>query len=273
MNCSQIEEYAADYLAGHLEHTLKLELESHLGECAACRETLRASREIWTQLGALPQVQPSPELRLRVNAIIAAYRQGQAQRIEISSPPPHWWDGLWTWWSRHPAWQLTVLALVFAVGLVTGPQLSHPDRPNAAFTQLREEVGSLKELITLTLLQQPSASERLQGINWSYQVSSQDEKVLAALVQALETDPNVNVRVATVEALRQFSGQSLVRNGLLRSLAKEDAPLVQIELIDLMVRWREKASIPMLQKITQNPDSNLAVRQHAEWGLQQLIQT
>jgi HEAT repeat protein len=115
--------------------------------------------------------------------------------------------------------------------------------------------------VTLTLLEQPSASERLQGVSWSYRVPSQDEKVLSALLQALKSDPNVNVRVAVVDALRPFAGEAMVKNGLLQSLAKETDPLVQIELINLMVNLGEKASIPVLEKMMRNPDYNLAVHQ------------
>ena len=56
----------------------------------------------------------------------------------------------------------------------------------------------MRQLVTLSLLQQQSAGDRLQGVNWSYRVEQPDTAVLAALLTTVNHDPNVNVRLAAV---------------------------------------------------------------------------
>jgi len=73
----------------------------------------------------------------------------------------------------------------------------------------------MKQMVMLSLLKQQSASERLRGVNWSYQIEQPDEQVLSALLRALDSDPNVNVRLAAVDALQQFARRALVKKGLL----------------------------------------------------------
>jgi HEAT repeat protein len=155
-------------------------------------------------------------------------------------------------------------------GGVVAPLWNLKASHSLAIVELRDEVARLRQMVTLTLLEQPSANERLEGVSYSTQLEAKDEKVLTALLQALGSDPNVNVRVAAVGALRRYADSTAVRKGLLQSLAKEDSPLVQMELIDLMVSLREKDSIPVLEQILHKADLNPTVRQQAERGLQQI---
>jgi HEAT repeat protein len=166
---------------------------------------------------------------------------------------------------------LALLVLAFGAGMALGPgpKKGAPEPPVLA--QLRDEVTSLRHMVVLTLLRQPSASDRLQGVSLSSCVSQPDQMVLSALLQALNSDPNVNVRVAAVEALGPFAAQAMVKQGLLRSLATDTSPVVQIELIDTMVRLREKESIPILKQIAQNAGVDQTVRHQAEWAVRQLI--
>ena len=61
-----------------------------------------------------------------------------------------------------------------------------------------------------------------------------------------------------------------MRKGLLRSLAEQKSPLVQIELINLMVQLSAKESVPVLKELSQKQELDPAVRERVEWGLQKL---
>jgi HEAT repeat protein len=124
-------------------------------------------------------------------------------------------------------------------------------------------------MVALSLMQQQSASERLKGVNWSYQLQPGGE-VLAALLNTLMHDSSVNVRLATVDALRQFGDQPLVRRGVVEAMAREDSPMVQVALIDLAVDLRDKESIATLRQLVQNHEVNEAVRVRAQKGLAEL---
>jgi HEAT repeat protein len=125
-------------------------------------------------------------------------------------------------------------------------------------------------MIALSLMQQQSASERLKGVSWSYQMQKPGGEVLTALLDTLTHDPNVNVRLATVDALRQFGDQPVVRRGLVDAMTRQESPLVQIALIDLAVDLREKESVGTLRQLTQDQKVNEAVRERAQRGLSEL---
>ncbi len=96
--------------------------------------------------------------------------------------------------------------------------------------------------------------------------------MLSTLLDTLQHDPNVNVRLASIDALRAFAGQEQVRTGLVDVLGSKGAtsPMVQIALIDALTDLRERRSVDALRTIAADQKQNEAVRQRARRGLQQL---
>jgi len=135
---------------------------------------------------------------------------------------------------------------------------------------LRAEVGDLRQMVSLSLLQQQSASERLKGVSFTNQIEQPDTEILNQLMDTLMHDSNVNVRLAAVDALKKFGERQMVRKGMLDALASQDAPLVQAALIDYVVEAQRKDSVDTLRLISKNTEINETIRKHAEWGLEQL---
>ena len=131
---------------------------------------------------------------------------------------------------------------------------------------MRNEVHNLRHMMTLALLQQPSVSERLRAVNWIQDIERMDKQVVSALIRTLNSDPNVNVRIAAVSALQTFSQDAKVQTSLLESFKHQTSPLVQIELIHWMVMLNEKNSAPILQEFIAKDEINPTVRQRAaDW--------
>lgn len=118
----------------------------------------------------------------------------------------------------------------------------------------------MRQLVALSLLQQQSASDRLRGVSWSVQLEPADNEVLGALLQTLNTDSNVNVRLAAVDALKQFTAKSPVKRGLREALLRQDSPLVQIALVDWAVESRDRGAIDVLERLRQQADLNQTVQ-------------
>ena len=147
-----------------------------------------------------------------------------------------------------PRVAFTVALIV--VGFAGGYLLQRP--AGGDVQQLTQQVGELKEMMMLSLLEKESASERLRAVSLTNDMNEVSEKVTAALFQTLNHDPNVNVRLAALEALKPYVRQSDVREGMIRSISQQDSPLVQIMLAEVMVAIQEKKSVGELQKILDN---------------------
>jgi len=143
-------------------------------------------------------------------------------------------------------------------------------RDSAEVSHLRGEVDNMRQLVALSLMQQQSASDRLRGVNYAYRVEPSDPEVLAALLTTVNHDPNVNVRLAAVDALKNFTDNPVGRKGLVQALPKQDSPLVQIAILDQIVELRDRSADSTIQFLLSKQNVNPDVRQRAQWALKQL---
>lgn len=233
-------------------------LRAHLEACVHCN----AEHELWEEMERLPEELPSSALRARFYAMLDGH--------EARSP---WWLSLWTLlapprWMLQTAGAVVLVAAAFVAGRTTRP----PAQPEPEMAQLRNEVRDLREMVTLSLLRQTSASERLRGVTYSTVVDRPDPKIIDALMIALRSDPSPDVRLSALDALQRYGKQPDVRQGLLEALTVPQSPLVQVSLIDSLVTLREKGSTQVLETIRRDQQVNELVRKRAEQGIEQLRQ-
>lgn len=258
-----------DYITGRLtpeEHTAFLDAEAAAGrDEAAVRAEAEALRRLWDRLGTLPAARPSPELRGRFYAFLHEAVQGRAPRASAWDRFEAWLDG---WWPRQPAVQFAFLVIGLLVGTGAGFGLRGADpAATPALAQMQHEVSTLRQMVTLSLLQQASAAERLRGIQWSLQLAEPDSTVRAALLNTLNYDPNVNVRLAAVDAFYRLPAEPLLQDTLVASLRHQQSPLVQLALIDLVVAVRAEQARAVLQQMADAATLAPEVRARAHQGL------
>ncbi|HET6256425.1 MAG TPA: HEAT repeat domain-containing protein [Puia sp.] len=163
---------------------------------------------------------------------------------------------------------------VVAVGTRTeGAPVAVNEKPSAESKQLEAltaQVHEMRELMMLSLLQNPSASERIRAVSYTSEIRHVNPNIAAALLATLNNDPNVNVRLTTLEALTHFVRDPVVREGLIQSILQQDSPLVQAALADVMLKLQEKRAIVPFKKLLQQKDLNGMVRTKIEQTITRL---
>jgi hypothetical protein len=255
MNCEEARTQFVDYWRGSLEESGG-EFDAHLASCERCRAEAQELRDLWGTLGSMPDEDPSLGMRTRFYDSLRAWRKQESERRQRF------------WWIRHPAFQAASAVAILIVGVATGYLVR--GRDTVEVSQLRGEVYNMRQLVALSLLQQQSASDRLRGVNFAYRVEQSDPQVLSALLTTVNHDPSTNVRLAAVDALRNFTDNPIGRKGLVQALAKQESPLVQIAIVDQIVELHEKSAAPAVQFLLASDNLNPEVRQRAQWALKQL---
>jgi Putative zinc-finger/HEAT repeats len=272
MKCDELRERFADYLAGELDKKTLDEVRGHLADCPACREEMEGLSAIWTKLGVLPKEQPDGALRGRFYEMLQAYMEGMAEDRKSKRIRHSLSEWLGRLMPRKPAYQLALSLVLIAAGLGGGYLLSVRPRSAARLevASLKGEVDDMRRIVAVSLLKQPSPSERLMGVSWSSRVDRPGEEVIRALLETLNHDPNVNVRLAAVDALYLFYDHPEVKEGLIASVAGQTSPLVQISRINLLVEIRERRAVEALERLIRDEKLNPKVKKRAELGLVQL---
>jgi hypothetical protein len=270
MNCDNIKDQFADYLTGDIEPAAMDEIRAHIAACEPCRAEIESLSAVWTKLGVLPQEQPSGRLRANFYAMLEDAKK--AAEKESAAREPGRFRTLWTdfWAFRKPVYALSFSMALLCVGIGTG-YLLKTGPGGGSVAAMRQELQDMRQTIALSMMEKTSAAERIEGVSWSAQVEKPTARTLEALIRTLNEDTNVNVRLAAVDALYLFRGNPGVKDNLVRSLAKQDSPLVQVALIDLLVEIRERRAADALKKLIGNVKLNPEVKQHAELGLKQII--
>jgi hypothetical protein len=160
-------------------------------------------------LGAIDAPAPdSDRMRARLDAVLDA--------VEHAAPPASArWFGRRDVDEGRYAVQGLAAAAVLLVGIAIGrfvmPDTTRPADSSSEIAAMRSEMRELREMVSLSLMQQQSASDRLKGVTWTGQLDRPSGEVISALVDALMHDPNVNVRLATIDALERFASRDDVR--------------------------------------------------------------
>ena len=256
MNCDQVKLSLAEYGSGELRGNEASVVAEHLDSCGACRAESAELAQVWELMGRLPVPEPSPMVRVRFNDMLAAYKEGQ--RSSVWHRFEHWLRGVLP---QRPVWQAGLATACLVAGFGGGLAVNGSRTPELAI--LRSEVTSMRQLVTLSLLQQQSPSDRLKGVSWSLQMDRPTPEVPAALLAAAEGDENVNVRLAAVDALHSFVREEKIRQALVRSLPKQDSPLVQIAIIDVLAQARQPDVSQGLAQFARLPGVDASVKQRA----------
>ena len=128
----------------------------------------------------------------------------------------------------------------------------------------------MRQMMLLSLIENPSATERLRAVSYTNEMEQVDSKVIDALLTTLNNDDNVNVRLATLEALAELAQNPHVREGLVHSLTRQESPLVQVALADVMVKLQEKRSIKVFKQLLRKDDLNILVKSKIEQTIKDL---
>lgn len=262
MRCEDVQAHVPDHLARALPPATADAVRAHLAGCPACAAEFEAAEDTWQRLGVVPPpAADSAGMRARFEAALAAHQQ---EGIAPSSAFGR---------RSHVGLQFAAAAAMLILGVALG-RATVPGAPPAAvdpqIAEMRTELRQMREMVTLSLLQQQSASERLKGITLTSQIDQPGRDVTAALIDALKHDPNVSVRLVSIDALRRFAEYEAVRRGAIEALPQQTSPLVQIALIDFIVELDGREAVETLRRLSADPMLEDAVRARAARGAEQL---
>ncbi|MCZ6821157.1 MAG: HEAT repeat domain-containing protein [Calditrichaeota bacterium] len=268
MKKNDVREWLPDYLMGTLDPAKQETLATYLEQNPDVAREFESLAQLWSKLGDLPEAAPSPALKVRFNAMLEAYAAGQKHAGAKSRLLEALDSVLERFWPKRLDVQFGLSLALLLVGLFLGYNLNSTPKSTSELGLLKEEVFNLRQMVTTSLLQNESTSERLRGVSYSYRIHRPDDNILNALSNTLNYDESLNVRLAAIDALALYYERQPVRQQLIESLSRQTSPLIQIALIDLLVENREREGIQTLTLLKNNEKLNPSVRRRAGKALE-----
>jgi hypothetical protein len=273
MNCQRIQESFLEYQDGRLSPPDASTVREHLKTCLDCQREWAGLQEISLKLDRLPPVAPSPRLRAQFYAMLETHRQSAnapSPFVLMRSRLDRVFSALLP---ARPALQFALVCFMLAAGLVVGARYLHPTLDAATadtIARLQSKVDSMVPLVTYSVLQQQSTTERLKTVLGTLDLKQGDQQVVNGLLTALAFDPSVNVRLSALEALYPHADQPAVRSAVTASLPREPSPLVQVTMIDFLAASRDPAAFSTIEGVSRSQIYDQAVREAARRALAQL---
>lgn len=302
MECGFDKTLLTGWLNGELTEAELAEVDAHLAGCETCRLEATTSKHLWLLMETLPTPEPPSGTLLRFNAMLDEYK------ATVEDAPAH--TGILTrlkqLFTIQPGFAFAYSLLLVVVGVGIGRLLNTPvttsPAPAVATTagtntavgattagnntaasnsadasgdkkqleELTAQVSEMREMMMKSLLQNPSASERIRGVSYTSEIKTVNPGVIDALLTTLNNDPNVNVRLMTLEALTHYAGDPAVRQGLIASILRQESPLVQAALADVMLKLQERNAIRPFKTLLQQKNLNSLVRTKIETAIARL---
>jgi len=247
------QELIMDYLDGNLTVKEAEELRKKLEEEGYDIAQLDQMAELRQQMDEVGVPEPGTATRERFYRMLGEEKERMAHQRSLADSVL---QPLGSFLSTGFLPKISYATLILLVGFVLGHWIL-PDRQFQSETgMLMEEVQSMKKMMALTLFEQSAASDRLKAVYYTSELSRPDNMLIEALLNTLNQDPSVNVRLASLEALEPHMDDPAVRTGLIRSISNQDSPLLQMAIAEVMIKAQEKEAVPEMEKLLQREDLN-----------------
>lgn len=179
--------------------------------------------------------------------------------------------------SKAIIWTLRAAAAIILVltGLTAGLLLNQQQAASGEqLAALQSEISQMKSALMYGSVQQASASERISAVHMSTRLPQSgqqpDEEITGILINTMNNDRNVNVRLAAAEALFKFRDEPGIGKALTNALPQQSDPLMQITLIDMLVEMKQKSAINEMQKMLLRVETQDIVKQRLESSIAEL---
>ncbi|MGI9551539.1 MAG: HEAT repeat domain-containing protein [Aurantibacter sp.] len=267
MENEQFEIWMIEYLSDALDENNRKQFDRFLQDNPERQKQFDRLSQVWGRI----DIESTPEPSEKMDEQFFDMLRGEMDKEKkVGNVSANWFPRLLeNLWKPQMAYGI----LLLGIGLMAGYLLNSGQAIDQVPTTITSnpEIEEVREQLVLTLLEQPSANKRLKAVSEATKLNSATKRVIAALFTTLNNDSNINVRLAAVESLAKYVENPEVRMGLIQSIGKQDSPLVQLALADLMVALQEKSSIEPMKQLLEQPNLDTTVKQKLEESINHII--
>lgn len=273
LNCTEVEALLVDYFDHKLDEKKRGEVDAHLEHCAQCRNAAQETESLFRTM-ANSSIQIPPEsLRENFQVMLQSELNMRTTENLLDQKLPGSQKETRKVYVLNSPWTKIAAALILVTGGIwIGSSLNHKPVPSTTdeFSALKNEVKEMKEVLMYSMIDDESASQRIKAVGYVDEMANPDAKVINTLVNTLNTDKNVNVRLAALYSLAKFTDNHVVRDSLVDALGKQTEPVVQVVLINLLTDKKEHKAIAPIRSILTDKNTLREVKDVAQKSLKLL---
>jgi hypothetical protein len=252
MEHEKLESLLIDYIDGKLNSVDKHYVEQELLKNPRSYKLYEELKEVIQLMNKRQPAEPSATLRHDFETMLASEIATTKTSKVIA---------------MKPLWYKIAAAIAFlVVGASLGLAVSNYRQRQAQLAIAEKERARVQHVVTM-IRNESSAGQRILGVKEAIEHEKIDLTLLKVLIETLNTDPNMNVRMAALDGLQKFHEYPEVRKALVESLSRQSDPVLQITLIKILVAMKEKSVVQPLKNILDSEEAISTVKDEANMGI------
>nr|WP_299339593.1 HEAT repeat domain-containing protein [Allomuricauda sp.] len=263
MEKQRFSELLLEYLDGSLSKEEMEEVNEHLKQFPESRQELDELKQLFNAFGEEKVSVPSDRLRINFEAALEAEKEMQSKVVPLDRK------------ENKSVWASNVLKIAASIALLVASfqmgSFFQQKQVDQDIVQLENETLQMKQTVMLSLMENQSASKRIQGVHYIEEIPEPDEAVVIALANRMLNDENDNVRLTAFEALSRFTASETVKNVFIEALGREKNPSIQIAIIQVLVQIQEKKAVEPMQRLLEQEDTQPFIKEQIKTGLPKII--
>lgn len=245
MNCEELKILLPEYIDGLLDEQRSSIVAGHLESCPACREHYTELSSFLGFTASLVGVNPPQGMKAEFLEMMEAEMAPRQRRIILV---PVW---------LKVAAVLVLAMITFSGGYYFGSE-KQQEKLELALTQTRQQV-------LLAGLQELTGPQKIMAVYSIGQSGQTGDDLIDALVTTMNSDKNINVRLAAINALTgMLEKNPRVQKELIRSLSLQDNSLLQISLIQVLSESGVKEAKAEIESIARKEETDEKVKAFAK---------
>lgn len=263
MEKNHVSNLLPDYLDNTLSKEATKKVEEHVSICIQCKLELDEMKILFKAFEEEKLTVPTKRLAANFEVALAEEKSATSKVVSLDSV------------NKKSSWASNVFKIAASIALLVASFQMGRIIQDKSFDQdlalLKDESLQLKQTAMLSLMENQSASKRIQGVSFIEEFTNPDEAIVKALGNRLLYDENDNVRLNAFEALSRFVTSENVKQVFIEALELEKNPSIQIGIIQALVKIQEKKAIAPMQKLLEQEDTQPFVKNEINLGLPKII--
>jgi len=193
MNCKEVKHLIIDYQDNSLDHLNKVIVEEHLKSCTSCMKIHKEFKQIIDTINQVQEELPDNDLQLSFNDMLAKEKLAQKTSKSIMLKPKYK--------VLKSILQVAASILLMMSCYLLGSYNGYTSKAKE-ITILKQEKTEMQTIATLSLIENESASKRLQAVSYAKDFTKPDNNILSVLITKMNYDKHTNVRLADIEEVQ-----------------------------------------------------------------------
>ncbi len=131
---------------------------------------------------------------------------------------------------------------------------------NASYQQMSARMDTMQSALAITLMDQQSVHVKLKALELVGGLPAMQTELSTSLMELLNTDDNVNVRMAAIETMAGFPKDELVKKELIKSLGRQESFLVRAILVESLIKMNDPVILEELKRMIDDDRTELELK-------------